>query len=563
MQRNFYIKLSILLIVYLVASTVFFSYDKKAEELVNVMDFGAKGNGETDDTKAIQDAIDFQSNAGGGTVLVPKGIYLINTYKSVMLKNNITLKFEDNSLLKAIATDKEYYEIINITDVENVKILGAVEIQGDRDHHLGKTGEWGFGISIRGSTNIVVENPHITNCWGDGIYIGSTLKQQFSENIKILNPTLINNRRQGISIISAKNLEIINANISKTNGTLPESGIDIEPNNIKEILQGIRIINLNTKENAQYGFKIYLKKIKFSENPVSIYVDSSANIADGISVKEIEGIKGIISIGGYYHISDEEIVTKPLVEPLTVNSTKLVGVAPVNATVAVKLGTLNLGTSKTNDTGKFVVMLPSLKVGTALSVTAIDIAGNVSKETIVTVEADKFLDVKFDSWFYDEVLYLSGKNIVQGFPNGIFLPHNNTTRAEAAKMLTIALNLSTSNKKTEYSDLKEGHWAQKDIAAVTEAGLFSGYSDKTFKPDNNITRAEMAKVLAFAFNLKASNEQVFYDVPVSHWASTPIAGLYKSRLTIGYPDKTFKPSMPVTRAEFSVFLARGMNEEFR
>ncbi|TWT07047.1 hypothetical protein FQV26_04330 [Planococcus sp. CPCC 101016] len=563
MKKLIYKNLWVFFSIFLLYFIMFFSVEVKAEQTVNVMDFGAKGNNLTDDTKAFQDAINFQSKAGGGTVKVPEGIYLINTNNSVVLKSNITLDFEKNSILKAIANDRDHYEVIRIIDVENVKILGELKIQGDRDYHLGETGEWGFGISIRGAKNITIENPHISNCWGDGIYIGSSLEAKFSENIQILNPTLINNRRQGISIISAKNLEIVNANISNTSGTLPESGIDIEPNTPEELLQNIRITNLTTKDNAQYGFKIFLRNLKLSENPVSIEVDSIANITDGIAVKEIEGVKGTILIGGYYYLSDREIISKPLANIPTSTSTTITGTALAGSSISVKAGTTVIGTAKTTGSGNYTIPIPTQKAGTIISVTAKDAAGNVSKETKVTVVAEKFSDLEFSNWFYDEILYLIEKNIVQGFPNGSFQPNKNTTRAEAAKMLATALKIPASNKKTEYSDLSSDHWASSDIAAVTSAGLFNGYADGTFKPNKNITRAEMAKVLALAYNLGATNEQVYKDVPSTHWASKSVSGITQNGIATGYPDNTFRPSAATSRAEFSVFLARALNNEFK
>ncbi|WP_223634638.1 S-layer homology domain-containing protein [Planococcus sp. 4-30] len=557
--------LTVWVISFAFLSFIFFSYSVAvfAEEKVSIISFGANNDGKTNQTGFIQEAINSQSEQGGGRVFFPKGTYLIDAVKSIVLKDNITLEFEKGAVLKALPNSEEHYQILRIHDVNNVNIVGAAEIVGERQEHQGKAGEWGFGISIKGSNNIVIENVKVSNCWGDGIYIGSTANQRFNENIKITNPVLNNNRRQGISVISAINLYISNAVITNTNGTPPQSGIDIEPNSSIEQIKNINISNLSTENNNGYGLIVSLKQLKGSAEPVSIYVDTIKNVKDRYVVAGIEGLKGEINIGGYYYLTDKEIVSKPKVNVITATSTNLIGTAPSGSTVGVKSGKTLVATGVTKSTGEFTVVIPKQKAGTVLSVTATDKAGNISKETQVTVKAETFSDVQTSHWFYDEVLYLSEKKIVAGFLNGTFQPNKKTTRAEAAKMLAIALNISSSTKKTEYSDINSDHWAENDIAAVTEAGLFNGYANGSFKPDKNITRAEMAQVLALAYKFEANNTQVFKDVPTSHWASKPISGLVQNKITYGYSDKTFRPGQAITRAEFSVFLARALNKDFR
>ncbi|KOF08619.1 hypothetical protein AC739_19465, partial [Planococcus glaciei] len=230
----------------------------------------------------MQEAIDFQSNRGGGVVVFSKGTYLVNALKSVVLKDNITLKFEHGAILEALPNSEEGYEIVKIMDVENVTLLGDVQIKGERNKHTGTSGEWGFGISIKGSKNVTIKNVDVSDCWGDGIYIGSSVNKNYSNHVKIINATLDNNRRQGISIISAKNLEIFNVEIRNTNGTAPQSGIDIEPNFPTDYLENIKIKNLITSNNFGYGLQLFLLNMKGSKNLVSIEIETSTNLPDGI-----------------------------------------------------------------------------------------------------------------------------------------------------------------------------------------------------------------------------------------------------------------------------------------
>ncbi|WRU97860.1 glycosyl hydrolase family 28-related protein (plasmid) [Priestia filamentosa] len=291
------IKVSIISMLAIVISVLSWLLHSEKESIsVSVISFKANGNDKDDDTKYIQEAIDFVAREGGGTVTFPKGIYFINTIQSIKLRKNITLKFNNGVTLKAIPNASPNYEILHIHDVRNVRLKGKVEIIGERDQHEGNSGEWGFGISIRGSNDIYIESPIISNCWGDGIYIGSTNKQNYSKDITILNPKMNNNRRQGISIISAINLKIVNPTVNNTNGTAPESGIDLEPNNNHEYLQNIRILNPVLNNNKGYELLIYLKNLDNSKNDVGITVENSDRIIGDIRVEKPEGVKGYINL---------------------------------------------------------------------------------------------------------------------------------------------------------------------------------------------------------------------------------------------------------------------------
>ncbi|KYG59423.1 cell wall-binding repeat-containing protein [Planococcus maritimus] len=357
-----------------------------AESEHSVRDFGATGNGEVDDTIAIQNAIDFAYSNGNKTVFFSKGIYLVDSSTSLVVKDGIVLKFENEAILKAIPNALERSEVIRIHDVKNVKILGYPEIIGERDEHLGSTGEWGFGVSIRGAENIYIENAKISNFWGDGIYIGSTAKKNYNINIEINNVELTNNRRQGISIISVENLLIKDATITNTNGTSPQCGIDIEPNNGNERLVGIRIINLSTSNNAGSGLKFYLKRIQNNTRPIDIYVDSKKNIQDGISVREISGVNGIINVQGYYYLSDKEIVAEPTIRPINDRSTRLEGNATVYSMVTAVVDTKIIGSAKSNAQGVYSMTIPKQPEGKSIKLIAEDPFGNLSKEIIVVVE---------------------------------------------------------------------------------------------------------------------------------------------------------------------------------
>lgn len=262
---------------------------------VNVKKNGASGEGAVNDTVPINLCVAYVSESGGGEVLIPDGIYLVDPISTsgvnnvpnggIITRDNVKLKFSKNAFFKAIPNEKGSYSVINVLDVENV-IIDSPRIIGERNEHTGTTGEWGHGISINGSTNVTVLSPDIKDCWGDGIYIGRSDKKNYSENVKIIQPICDNNRRQGISIVSVKDLTIENPLAKNTNGTAPSAGIDIEPNGNTDRLENILIINPVTENNEGSG--IIIAPDRLTEGGVSQSI--SIKIVNPKSRLDREGI---------------------------------------------------------------------------------------------------------------------------------------------------------------------------------------------------------------------------------------------------------------------------------
>lgn len=134
---------------------------------------------------------------------------------------------------------------------------------------------------------------------------------------------------------------------------------------------------------------------------------------------------------------------------------------------------------------------------------------------------------------------------------------NYATRAEVAEILAQELNLSSANSSMTFSDISTSHPQYDDIAAVAEAGIFSGNTAGQFMPDAYLTRSELAKVLVGAFDLElVSGTTPFKDVSTSNWANDYINTLYINKLTAGYPDGTFGTTNQVTSNELKLFIDR-------
>jgi hypothetical protein len=190
---------------------------------VSVKSLGAMGDGKTDDTVAIQKALDNYDK-----VYFPSGKYLIDADISLFPKSHQTITLADSAELSVIPTASENYSIFRIKYVHDVTISGG-RLTGDRFTHKGKTGEWGMGINIGfGAYDVIVSNMTLRDFWGDGLIIGNGDDQ--AHDILIENVVCDNNRRQGLTITHAYNVTVNNSVFMNSKGTAPQCGITLEPN---------------------------------------------------------------------------------------------------------------------------------------------------------------------------------------------------------------------------------------------------------------------------------------------------------------------------------------------
>lgn len=179
-------------------------------------------------------------------------------------------------------------------------------------------------------------------------------------------------------------------------------------------------------------------------------------------------------------------------------------------------------------------------------------------------QAKSFKDLDPNADYYKPVLDLANRGVINGYSDGTFKPHNSVTRGQAAKMLALALKLDTSNVRNPgFKDVQPGNELYPYIAALSNKGIITGYSDGTYKPNQPITRAEVARALALGYNFEIASEleNDFKDVPSTNSYAYYIQTLVNLNITKGSTPTEFKPFAPVTRGQMATFIVRSENAD--
>ncbi|WP_053955277.1 Ig-like domain-containing protein [Inediibacterium massiliense] len=161
-------------------------------------------------------------------------------------------------------------------------------------------------------------------------------------------------------------------------------------------------------------------------------------------------------------------------------------------------------------------------------------------------------------WAEGFIKELVQKQAISGYPDQTFKPDQNITRAEFAAVVIKAFKLQHKEGKV-FTDTKD-HWAKGVISTASAHGIVSGYEDGSFRPDEKITREQMAVMVVKASKLiKQENTQVFADhKDISSWAKDAIDTVISKEIIKGYPDGTLKPQGNATRAEAVTVIVKAM-----
>lgn len=211
---------------------------------VSVLDYGAAPDDGLEDTAALVAAM----GAGGRTVRVPPGQYHIGR---IEIPGSTVLELSPGVVLRDTGQLGPTDRLVNIRSA-NVRIVGAgARVEADRSSYT--TGEFRHGIFLFGARNVHIIGLQSSSHGGDGFYLGTGTRE-----VTIENCGAANNRRQGISIVSGVAVLVRDSTFATTNGTNPQCGVDVEPNNNGDLLQGIKLQGVRTVSNVGCGITVGL-----------------------------------------------------------------------------------------------------------------------------------------------------------------------------------------------------------------------------------------------------------------------------------------------------------------
>ncbi len=272
----------------------------------------SEGKNAKSTTNGINNAIEYAYKHNINYVKLKQGTYAIsgevdnlnhkNEKKGIILKSNITLDLNASTLTHE-TNNKIMYSLISIYEVQNVVVCNG-KLVGDKDTHdyssINSSHGWGYGIDIKASENVRISNVEICDMTGDGISISNlpmTITENkistTSQNINIERCNIYGVRRNGISVISGKNIQIYQNEIHDIEGTLPQAAIDLETNDDgKQKVDDIKIYdnkiyNLNNASQFAIITYFHISKVEIYNNEITgriiIYeTDESVSIKNNL-----------------------------------------------------------------------------------------------------------------------------------------------------------------------------------------------------------------------------------------------------------------------------------------
>ena len=179
-------------------------------------------------------------------------------------------------------------------------------------------------------------------------------------------------------------------------------------------------------------------------------------------------------------------------------------------------------------------------------------ATNTPLATPTPCTPGSFSDVHPSDYFYTPVHDLAIAGVISGYGDCTYRPYNNITRGQAAKIVVLGSGrpINTTGGP-HFNDVPTSHPFYAYIETAYNAGVISGYGDGSFKPQNNVTRGQFSKmnVLAFSFPINTTGGPHFTDVPTNNAFYQFIETAYNLGLISGYSDHTFRPNTDITRGQ--------------
>lgn len=213
-------------------------------------------------------------------------------------------------------------------------------------------------------------------------------------------------------------------------------------------------------------------------------------------------------------------------------------------------------------TGK-ISFVPSLITSKADGTTEVTIKRNSNSYYTVVKSSKTFGDIT-GHWAKSAIELLASKLIITGTSDTTFQPSQMVTRAEFAALITRSLGLASDSSGTTFGDVSANAWYATAVKTASAAGLITGYTDGSFKPNSPITRQEMAAVLSKAMkytgkklNADPAALAKFSDASsIPAWSQTAVAEIAAEGIIQGRPDGSFAPQVLASRAEAVTMLEK-------
>lgn len=316
-------------------------------------------------------------------------------------------------------------------------------------------------------------------------------------------------------------------------------------------------------DGAEHSVKDYTVKISDSRYTEKDFTFSGKALASGVNAGSYEmGLKADQFKNTNARFTNVEFIIKAdgvltiTQRPLTITAGSAEGIAPVTCD---KYTVEGLATGDKVDSVKITGI--QSEPGESPNVASDAVIKNAKGEDVTANYKITYVDgvLKAIEVLNKEIHF----NYVIGYTDGTIRPSNNISRAEVA---TIFFRLLTDEAREQYTttagnftDVKAGMWCNRAIATLTNMGIIKGYTDGSFQPNKSITRAELATIIARFAKLDV-NTKTFSDIN-GHWAQKNIELAAGNGWINGYEDGTFRPNNNITRAETFAMINRVLDRQ--
>lgn len=381
----------------------------------------------------------------------------------------------------------------------------------------------------------------------------------------------------------------LSSNVTVSNG---QATLKVSGSSILSAIAGIGEILKNVKELAA-GVPVPPVVLNISlgnvaQNDVNIGLDNAViqeAIKAGLSGINltVSGLSTTLPVGGQFNGAVDFKINKSKAESTTTGALKsasdvysfdlAIGGKAVTSfaqpiIVSVPLGNVDGVDKELLSLAKIVDGKLVFQGGSVQGSTIVEHRDTFSSYVVVENKVT-FTDIKsVEAWAGRAIQVVAAKGAIEGKKAGVFAPKDNVTRAEFAKMLTRALDLDNSLATESFADVKDTDWSAPYIGAAAKLGIIQGRSATKFDPNAQITRAEMATMIARALKITKGAQDVadvnaalanFKDASsIGAALKAGVAFASKNEIVIGNNGK-FSPNASATRAEAAVMIYRAVN----